>query len=375
MSFRRRLALSCGAAVAVVVVLGSALAYWVVRDTLRGEIDDALRRQVDDGARRARRGRRPASRGDQLMLLTGEAPAFVQTIRGTERRGRPLPPPLAGDAELRGGRARAARRRSSPTARSTGAHVRVYVARAPATASTIFAARSLTEVDSALGTLRWALGAARAGRDRARGAALAAGDAHRGAAGRRAHRRPPSTSPPRATSRAGSTPHGDDEVSRLATAFNTMLEALERSQRAQRQLVADASHELRTPLTSLRTNLEVLARGGPPDAGDRERLRADLVTQLEELTALVGDLVELARDEEPGAPCVEDVRLDRLVAAAVERARRHAPGVTLRDRRSSPRWSAACPARLDRAVANLLDNAAKWSPPGASSTCASATAS
>ena len=81
-----------------------------------------------------------------------------------------------------------------------------------------------------------------------------------------------------------------------------MLEALERSQRAQRQLVADASHELRTPLTSLRTNLEVLARGGPPDPGDRERLRADLVAQLEELTALVGDLVELARDEEPDAP-------------------------------------------------------------------------
>ena len=92
---------------------------------------------------------------------------------------------------------------------------------------------------------------------------------------------------------------GDDEVSRLARSFNTMLEALERSQRAQRQLVADASHELRTPLTSLRTNLEVLAHGGPLDAGDRERLRADLVAQLEELTELVGDLVDLARDEEP----------------------------------------------------------------------------
>src|SRR6185312_10678886 len=93
--------------------------------------------------------------------------------------------------------------------------------------------------------------------------------------------------------------HGVDEVSRLARAFNTMLEALERSQRAQRRLVADASHELRTPLTSLRTNLEVMARNGPPDPGDRDRLRADLVAQLEELSALVGDLVELARDEEP----------------------------------------------------------------------------
>ena len=156
---------------------------------------------------------------------------------------------------------------------------------------------------------------------------------------------------------------GEDEVSRLATSFNTMLEALERSQRAQRQLVADASHELRTPLTSLRTNLEVLARGGPPDAGDRDRLRADLVAQLEELTALVGDLVELARDEEPEAPAVEDVRLDRLVAAAVERARRHAPAVTFATE-LEPALVQGVPPRLDRAVANLLDNAAKWSPPG-----------
>ena len=143
-----------------------------------------------------------------------------------------------------------------------------------------------------------------------------------------------------------------------------MLEALERSQRAQRQLVADASHELRTPLTSLRTNLEVLARGGPPDPGDRTRLRADLVAQLEELTALVGDLVELARDDAPDAPAVEDVRLDRLVASAVERARRHAPGVTFTTE-LEPALVEGVPARLDRAVANLLDNAAKWNPPGA----------
>ncbi len=80
-------------------------------------------------------------------------------------------------------------------------------------------------------------------------------------------------------------------------------------------------------MTSLRTNLEVLARDGPLDPGDRARLREDLVTQLEELTDLVGDLVELARDDEPQEPASEDVRLDRLVAAAVERARRHSPGV------------------------------------------------
>ena len=154
--------------------------------------------------------------------------------------------------------------------------------------------------------------------------------------------------------------HGDDEVARLATAFNTMLEALERSQRAQKQLVADASHELRTPLTSLRTNLEVLARGGPLDAGDRERLREDLVLQLEELTGLVGDLTELARDEEPE---IEDVRFDALVEGAVERARRHAPHITYAAE-LEPTLVSGVPGRLDRAVGNLLDNAAKYSPAG-----------
>jgi two-component system sensor histidine kinase MprB len=151
-------------------------------------------------------------------------------------------------------------------------------------------------------------------------------------------------------------------VSRLARAFNTMLEALEHSQRAQRRLVADASHELRTPLTSLRTNLEVMARNGLDDS-DRDRLRRDLVAQLEEMTGLVGDLVELAREEEPEPPPAEDLRFDELVAAAVERARRHAPLVTFTTE-LEPALVEAVPARLDRAVANLLDNAAKWSSPG-----------
>ena len=115
---------------------------------------------------------------------------------------------------------------------------------------------------------------------------------------------------------------GTDELSRLGASFNTMLEALAEAERSQRQLVADASHELRTPLTSLRTNIEVLAGGMlPPE--DHERLLRDLVAQLDELTVLVADLVDLARGDEPEAG-VEDVRLDTLVADAVERARRHA---------------------------------------------------
>jgi two-component system sensor histidine kinase MprB len=164
---------------------------------------------------------------------------------------------------------------------------------------------------------------------------------------------------------------GNDEVARLARRFNEMLAALEVSRRAQRQLVADASHELRTPLTSLRTNLEVLARSDQMPAAERESLLGDLVTQLEELSVLVADLVDLAREEErlAGGPVsddeLEDVRLDALVERAVERARRHAPSLDF-VAQLEPVIVQGVPERLDRAVANLLDNAIKWSPPGQS---------
>jgi two-component system, OmpR family, sensor histidine kinase MprB len=156
---------------------------------------------------------------------------------------------------------------------------------------------------------------------------------------------------------------GGDELARLATSFNTMLQALEDSQQAQRQLVADASHELRTPLTSLRTNLEVLGSRRELPAADRERLRRDLVVQLEELGELVGDLVELARDEEPEDEPPKTLRFDALVAGAVDRARRQAPDVSFVTE-LEPTLVTGARGRLDRAVANLLDNAAKWSPPG-----------
>src|SRR5439155_25901014 len=119
---------------------------------------------------------------------------------------------------------------------------------------------------------------------------------------------------------------GQDELGRLATSFNTMLAALEESSRAQRQLVADASHELRTPLTSLRTNIEVLAGERTLPPGERERLLTDVVEQLGEMTAIVAELIELARGQ-PSPEQAEDVRLDLVAADAVERARRNSPGV------------------------------------------------
>ena len=122
---------------------------------------------------------------------------------------------------------------------------------------------------------------------------------------------------------------GKDELSRLAATFNTMLGALEDSARSQRQLVSDASHELRTPLTSLRTNIEVLARDEALPPSDREQLLRDVTEQLTEMTALIAELVELARgDLAPADP--EDVRLDLVTADAIERTRRNRPGVTFK---------------------------------------------
>ena len=123
--------------------------------------------------------------------------------------------------------------------------------------------------------------------------------------------------------------HGSDELARLGTSFNTMLAALEESQRAQRQLVADASHELRTPLTSLRTNIEVLARRRDLPDEKREALLRDLTGQLEEMSLLVANLVELASEHPPELDATE-TQLDVLAQEAVGRAQRLAPQVTFR---------------------------------------------
>ena len=160
---------------------------------------------------------------------------------------------------------------------------------------------------------------------------------------------------------------GDDEIARLATAFNQMLAALAASRDRQRQLVADAGHELRTPLTSLRTNLDLLGQSDgpigaslPPEA--RAELLDDVHAQIEELTTLIGDLVELARDE-PLTHVVEPVDLPEVIDQAASRVRRRAPGITI-DVDTEPWYVVGESPGLERAITNLLDNAAKWSPSG-----------
>ncbi len=157
---------------------------------------------------------------------------------------------------------------------------------------------------------------------------------------------------------------GSDEVARLASAFNEMLRALSASQHRQRQLVADAGHELRTPLTSLRTNLDLLVQADAStglSAQNRAELLDDVRAQIGEMTTLIGDLVELARDE-PTTPTVEPVELTAVLEQAIARVRRRADVEF--DVRTSPWWLVGDAAALERAITNLLDNAAKWSPPG-----------
>jgi two-component system sensor histidine kinase MprB len=155
---------------------------------------------------------------------------------------------------------------------------------------------------------------------------------------------------------------GSDELSRLAQTFNTTLDALERSVQAQRNLVADASHELRTPIASLRANLQLLRDEALLSAADRAALRSDMIEELDELTGLVGDVVELARGAKPSGG-MGDVRLDEIVAAAIERTRRRAPELDVQAR-LEPTLIKGEGDRLSRAISNLLDNAVKWSPPG-----------
>jgi two-component system sensor histidine kinase MprB len=84
--------------------------------------------------------------------------------------------------------------------------------------------------------------------------------------------------------------------------------------------------------------------------------------QLTEMTALIAELVELARgDQSPAEP--EDVRLDLLAADAIERTRRNRPGVAIAPQLEES-MIRGVPSAIERAVSNLLDNAAKWSPPG-----------
>jgi two-component system sensor histidine kinase MprB len=362
MSFRARLAIGAAAAVALAVVLASAVVYIVVRNQLRGTVDAALR---DRAAEISHSPLRAIQEGDRAVLDAhelGGAPGYIQVV---QTNGATIRPPNetielpVSDHVL-------------AVANGTGGaffsdthvadvHLRVFTL--PGNSGfAVQIARPLTEVDHSLGRIRFYLLLITLG-----GIAVAA---TLGLAVTRA-----ALAPVRRLTEASEhvTETGDlseriessgqDELSRLASSFNTMLAALEQSTQAQRQLVADASHELRTPLTSLRTNIEVLAGEHRLPAADRKRLLSDVVEELGEMTTLISELIELARGDQPLAE-PEDVRLDLLAADAVERAKRARPNVNFSTRLEESMVHGD-PATIERAVSNLLDNAAKWSPAGA----------
>ena len=363
MSFRARLTLVAAVAVAVAVAVASVVAYLAVRSELRGQVDDALdqRAELVAGIPIGIVETHPGQ-----FFLRIPAPAlggpggYVQVVTsggGTLRpRGEELPLPVDDRTrEVAAGGAGA----YYSDAEVAGTHVRILtVPLAPGYAGQI--SRPLTEVDESLDRLRTILLLVALG-----GVALAAAlglvVARTALAPvRRLTEATEEVTETRDLSRRMDD-EGSDEVGRLAASFNTMLAALEESARTQRRFVADASHELRTPLTSLRTNIEVLARADDMPRGERERLLADVVEQLAEMSELVAELVALERAEEP-ANGPEDVRLDLVVVEAIDRVRRQRAGITFApDLEESV--VRGVPASIERAIGNLLDNAVKWSPP------------
>jgi two-component system sensor histidine kinase MprB len=363
---RTRMAAVAGVAVALTVVALAAAEYEAARSTLRSQIDSSLRdraqtlrgqpRAGPGGHEHDDHGGPPNPFGDAAGKLQYVSPAG--TIIPTSTTTAETRLPVDGRA-----RALAASGDGSYFSDATvnGVHLRLLtVGRGPDGAVQI--ARPLSEVDRVLQQLLVILLVI--GGIGILVAAVLGGVVARAAlapVSRFTRRTEALTANPDLSQRLEI--EGQDELARLARSFNATLDALERSAEAQRHLVADASHELRTPISSLRANIQVLQDAERLPEEERANLRADIIAELDELTALVGDVVELARGAKP-TDIVDDVRIDQIVRQLVERTERRG-GDSVAFRTSlQPTVVSGEPERISRAISNVIGNAHKWSPPG-----------
>jgi two-component system sensor histidine kinase MprB len=368
-TLRARIAAAAGLAVALAVIAAAVAVYLGARDQLRGEVDESLRERTEAvvglgpglGPPRGGPGGPPGLPRPRPEPFGGPEGYVQLVLPGGRALGRP-----GGQGQLpveERAREIASEGSGSYLTDMTvdGVHLRVLTQALPR-AGALQVARPLDEIDRQLNRVLLVLVFVGAG-----GVALGAG---LGALVARTALAPIDRFT-RRTEQLAADPDpsqrmevgGGEELARLARSFNATLDALERSVEAQRQLVADASHELRTPIASLRANIQTLGEADRLPPHEREALRADVVAELDELTALVADVVELARGAAPGE-LTGEVRLDQIVEAVVERARARMVGRAEFQVGTEPTVVRGDPGRIHRAVSNLVDNAVKWGPPG-----------
>jgi two-component system sensor histidine kinase MprB len=379
LSLRRRIAVAAALAVAAVAIAISVIGYVTVRSHSVGEIQQELRARAQPyvqfhpgGEHGPRLGdERPGpfgqDHGDHAEPTApppqrfGGAPGYVQIVNPDGTRSHPPgeTTALPTDAQVIQ-IAQSGQGSFFTTATVHGVHLEVYTVGDRLDHHAVQVALPLTGVDSVLNGLLLPYGLLIAGGVLLAGLlGLTISRAALAPIERFLHRTEDVTSElerPRHLEETGAS-----ELRRLAASFNRTLDALEQSIEAQRNLVADASHELRTPIAALRSNIQIFLDSGRLPADEREALQQSILAELDELTQVVANVVELARGSGPSAHR-EQVELDSLVYDAVDRAQRRAPHIEF-NLDLEPTLVEGVPDRIGRAITNVIDNARKWSPP------------
>jgi two-component system sensor histidine kinase MprB len=368
LSLKRRIALAAAVAVAAAAIAVVVISYTTTRSHLIGEVRSALRRQAQRALEPHGGGRQDNGQGGPGGApgqefqppgppALGGAPGYFQVVNpnGEIVSGGELPV----TREVLD----IARQGSGSTyydTRIDGTHYEVYAAWDPFDQHVVQVALPLTDTDRVLHSLLLPYGLLIGGGVLLAGVlGLAISRSALAPIERFVSRTERVTSELDRPARLEET--DAIELRRLAASFNHTLDALERSIEAQRHLVADASHELRTPIAALRSNIQIFLEKDRLPLHEREGLQESILAELDELTQIVADVVELARGTAPDTH-VEPVELDIIVREAVERAQRRAPEQRF-NLDLDQKVIQGVAERVARAVANMIDNARKWSPP------------